>query len=195
MTTTIIELIIAAITGGGLWKIFDYYLQNRQQNTHDFSAIIETWAKDNERLRVREEESREKINKLESIVNDLQAKILLLESSSQDLPFSMWIKDKEGRMLALNQHYEEEFLIPIGKSIIDYIGKYDHDVWNSDFAARMSILHQYVISTRKVVMGYTEISGIRYKIILFPKYLGRTLLGVGGMAIKENDIVKDTIIK
>jgi len=104
------ELIVAAVSGGTITAIANYFLSKRRENRGDFSAIIETWQKDNDRLRLQEIESRARISALEAKYSELHTRFISL---------ILWIKANEGRKIVLDSQYEDEFLSPLGLSLKD----------------------------------------------------------------------------
>jgi hypothetical protein len=104
------ELIVAAVSGGAITAIANYFLSKRRENRGDFSAIIGTWQKDNDRLRLQEIESRARISALEAKYSELHTRFISL---------ILWIKANEGRKIILDTQYEDEFLHPLGLSLDD----------------------------------------------------------------------------
>lgn len=184
-----VELIGAVISGGILQSLIQYFITRKKESRNDFDAIIKTWAEDNRRLREMEAQSRARINELDSKVISLQNKITLLESAHQDLPIPMWLKDMDGVMLAVNASYEETFLIPNNKTIEDYIGKTDFDVWPKEVAESFRNHDKLVMRTKKVFNGEEDVliggEMIQYSIIKYPRYAGRVIIGIAGIAIPQ----------
>lgn len=133
--------------------------------------------------RIRELESELEIQK-----HEWQLRLELFESAHQDLPLPMWLKDKDGKMLALNPRYEQVFLIPRGFCKKDYVNAYDSDIWPSDIAEAFGRHDKHVYETGKTWIGYEfvpdkEDNLIRWKIIKYIRYAQGVRLGIAGIAI------------
>lgn len=195
--TYLLQLLGAGITGGGIWKLFDYLSANKQQNSADYSTIIqmlkeenENWKRTVEALQMKEEESRQRIIDLERLSSSLQSKLLLLESAAFDFPVPMWVKDLSGKMLALNEAYEQIFLKPKNLTAQDYIGKTDDKIWGKELAKIFQANDRKAFLTKIPVKetfihelpdGSTE----KYIIIKFIRYAGTLALGIGGIAVPD----------
>ena len=74
-----------------------------------------------------------------------------LESKAQltaildNLPFLAWLKDYQGRFIAVNRTFAES----CGKPIDEIIGKTDYDVWSKELAAKYIADDAEVLSNRK----------------------------------------------
>jgi PAS domain-containing protein len=133
-------------------------------------------------------QQRQEVQQLRKQVERLQNKVTLLESSHQDAPIPIWLKDKHGVMLALNPEYERTFLIPHGKTREDYLHKTDYDVWPEDIAAEYIRNDRLVMRTRKTWKGTETIldhqgNKSQWQIIKYPRKAGGVLIGIAGMAI------------
>lgn len=119
---------------------------------------------------------------------ELQAKAQLFESAHSHLPVPMWLKDLDGKMLALNDAYEQVFLRPQGKSRDDYIGFIDHDVWPDDIADQFvehdnQVLHNDIIWRGIETMPDMEGIHERWHIIKYVRKVNGIKIGIGGLAI------------
>lgn len=126
--------------------------------------------------------------RLKREVSSLQDKVTLLESSHQDAPIPIWLKDRSGIMLALNPSYEKEFLIPLGKNRKDYLHKSDYDIWPEEIAREYVQNDNFVMRTRSTWIGYENIldhkgDKVKWKIIKYPRTAGGVIIGIAGMAI------------
>lgn len=186
MNLQYLELLIAVASGGVLQWFVSLILSRRQDNRHDFSEIVKTWSLDNNRLREENENLRKLINDHEVRIRALQNQISLIESSHQDLPIPMWLKDLDGKMLALNREYERTFLKPKGLTIQDYIGKYDHEVWDKDTADEFKSHDAKVLELKRPMAFKNEGLDFKGRIIKFPIYAGGIIVGVAGIAIADN---------
>ena len=85
-------------------------------------------------VREADAECRKRQSELESEVNEIRLRLELFESTQADFPFPVWLKDLSFKMVYVNREYERRYLIPMGKSAKDYIGKTDYDVWDRETA-------------------------------------------------------------
>lgn len=178
--TTIITAAISALGGGVLSRL----LTAKKDN---FQTLFDQLQKDNDRLRLELQKDREMIDKLNKKVNQQAIQIMLLESAHNDHPFPMWLKGVDGEMLSINPAYEDVFLAPRGKSMGDYIGQNDYNVWPKEIADKFWQNDLRVIRTRKTWRGREDImnaaGGIeQWNIIKYPRFSGRTIIGIAGMA-------------
>jgi len=125
---------------------------------------------------------------LKSQVKVLQEKVTMLESSHQDAPIPIWLKDKFGIMLALNPAYEKTFLFPIGKTRDDYLHRSDYDIWPDDIAAEYIKNDKMVQRTMDVWIGYENVidqqgNKVQWRIIKYPRTANGVLIGIAGIAV------------
>lgn len=185
--------IVSFISGGGLLAIGQYFIQNKTNNITEFSLLIE-------RYKVIVETQDIKINdleKLKDVVQDLRdelsrmkSKILILESHYVDYPFPAWLNDINGVIIAMNDPFEEEFLLPSGKTISQSIGKTYYDIWPKDLAESYSRHDKIVLKGKHLVWTGDEhiaVDGVdeskNYRIIRFKRFAGGVVIGTGGFAI------------
>ena len=119
----------------------------------------------------------------------LKANIQLVGALGSDMPFPMWLKDKEGRMIWLNKAYEDVFLLPFDKNASDYIGNTDYQIWSKEIA------DQYVTNDRKALSSSepiirTEIIKIgnikeEWVVIKYRRVVGNTVVGVAGFCYRK----------
>lgn len=182
-----LKLLSAAVSGSVLTGLMSYAISRKKEDRTDFERIVQTWELDNTRLRKINHDDQEKIDMLERKLYDLHNKILLMESSHSDLPLPQWLKDTNGVMLALNKAYEDYFLTPISKSSADYIGANDYQIWPADIADNLFANDREVMRLRKPIRrkeimkvnGHTQ----EIEVIRYPRYSGRTLIGIAGIAL------------
>lgn len=185
--------IISFISGGGLLAVGNYFVQNRSNNTAEFSLLIERYKLivDAQDSKIKElEKLKDVVQSLKDELTRLQSKILILETHYVDYPFPAWLKDINGVMIALNDHYEEEFLIPMGKTMTQYIGKTDFDIWPTDVAEEYASHDKLVLKSKSPVWTGEEsivVDGINnsksYSVIRFKRFAGGMVIGSGGFAI------------
>lgn len=180
----ILAIIISGVFSGGLGSFLTYQSQvskiDYDSGKDYYTLIIE----DNKRLRKENEE----ISTLKTEVGQLQNAVTLMESAHQDLPVPMWLKDANGKMLALNPSYEEIFLIPRGYVRKDYVGHFDEDVWPKDVANSFTANDRKVFRTGIVYNGFEMVPdahGVlrKWQVIKYVRYSGRVKIGIGGIAI------------
>lgn len=129
-----------------------------------------------------------RIKKLEKQVKRLQYKVTLLESSHQDAPIPIWLKDNFGVMLALNPAYEKTFLLPRNLTAEDYLNKTDEVVWPEDIADEYRKNDLMVARTNTVWKGYETIidhqgKETQWQVIKYPRTAAGITIGIAGIAI------------
>ena len=186
--TTIITGAISALGGGVITRL----LTSRRDN---FQLLFDMLKEENEKLKADQEKDRKMIQELNSKVNEQALQIILLESAHFDHPFPVWLKSIDGTMLSLNKAYEEVFLTPKGKSMSDYIGRKDADVWGEKAGSHFWKNDLKVITNQKRWIGQepVEINGHTemWNILKYPRMSGNDVIGVAGMAfpkVFENNI-------
>lgn len=194
--TEILKLIATVASGSLLMYLMQWSLGKRKENRVDFEVILQRLISENDelkkecrQLRTNEQKHEETISGLDRSLIELKHNMQLLESSYLDLPFPMWLKDVKGVMLVLNDAYEKLFLIPNGKKRIDYIGNTDSQVWGEELGSQYWGHDQEVLMSGNVFDGEEKVivNGIPHqcRIIKYPRYLGRTRIGIGGCAIRS----------
>lgn len=122
---------------------------------------------------------------------ELKLKMTILESSNQSLPLPMWIKDVSGKMLSLNEAYEETFLAPLGLTSRDYIGHADADIWSVEVALRFGQHDNRVLVTKQPWKGIETVDDglggmVDYFVLKYPRMLGDTVVGISGIALSKD---------
>jgi len=109
----------------------------------------------------------------------------------------MWLKDKDGVMLAINEKYVDVFLKPRGYEANDYIGNDDYSVWPHDIASQFITHDLRVLSLGETVyfkekIPDTEGNYIEWIIIKYPRVdkSNNTTLGVAGVALPDDILNK-----
>lgn len=185
MEVGLMQLALAVISGGLIQAFLSFLIRKRETNRGDFAQIVNTWKEDNLRLREENELLRRTLNDHESKIRALQYQVTMLESAHQDLPVPMWLKDLEGNMLSLNKEYEKVFLEPLGKTIDDYIGRKDVDIWPKEVAEKFRNNDEAVLREQGPIHFTDE--NIGYKIIKFPRYASGAIVGIAGIAIMDDN--------
>jgi hypothetical protein len=187
--TAIIVAVITTIFGTAVGYWLKYKAGSRKQYGDEFDRIVRAWQSDNERLRKREQELEKRVEEMERRVNDLSNKLQLMESAHQDLPLPQWLKDKDGTMLALNNAYEQVFLIPNNMERDDYVGRTDKEIWGKEIGAEYQYYDKRALSTRRPVHSIETVKmgdrTTKWQVYKYPRYAGNALIGVGGLAIQE----------
>lgn len=195
-----IEIISGIIGGGTLATVFQTWRERNKDKSDEVFKILDTYKEMITDLRNVENQCKTlldshavKISELQETISELHAKIILMESASNDLPFPMWLKDIDGRMLYLNAEYEIAFLKPNGKTAKDYIGHYDYDVWDKDVADLFRKNDKMLLTLKNNSSWVVEpimIGGIdatsQWKILKYIRFVGKTPIGIGGIAIPIN---------
>ena len=195
--TQIIVTIITVIFAGGLGVYFTYLLNNRKEDSNQFSVLIEEYkilrseeklALSKLRIRLDKLETKEREMLLE--IQSLQNKLLIFEGSHTDIPLPTWLKDVSGKMLFINKEYEDLFLNPNGISLEDYIGYTDHDVWPESVADSFTKHDMLVIRTKKPtrVIEIIDISGVRtwLEVLKYPRKFKSKVIGIGGIVLRQS---------
>lgn len=185
--------IVAFVSGGGLLALGQYFTQNRTNNITEFSLLIERYKVivDTQDAKIVDlEKLKDVVQELREELSRMKSKILILETHYVDYPFPAWLKDINGVMIALNDPYEEEFLKPMGKTLTQYIGKTDYDIWPLQVAEEYSRHDKLVLKGKQAVWTGDEnimIDGVdnskSYRIIKFKRFAGGVVIGTGGFAI------------
>lgn len=123
-------------------------------------------------------------------IQNLRIRLFVFESSHVNLPLPAWTKDLNGRVLTMNKAYEDSFLIPNNKTIDDYIGFTDIDVWGEEIG---KIYQDGDSNALESVKGYwigkepINIKGHfiseEWRVLKYVRYEGKKRVGTGGIAI------------
>lgn len=193
-----IELIIGLSAIGGslmgalVTAIITFVTKKDETSLGALKTLIESIEARNDKLEKEVHELRDEVKKYERDLIDLQQTVQLLESSHQDSPIPMWIKDTNGIMLSLNSAYEELFLIPRGKAKKDYIFENDHAVWERDIAFKFEANDKKVLKSKQVWHGKEEViydgKKQKWRVIKYPRYSGRTVIGIAGICIPPEGV-------
>ena len=79
-STAIIELAAAAIGGGVITQLLNFFLNKRKEDRVDFDVLLKAFRDDNEYLRKLNSSYHEKVEALNQEVTELKSKISMLES-------------------------------------------------------------------------------------------------------------------
>ncbi len=125
-------IVLAAVGGGGLGWMGNYFLGKRKEDRSDFESVLKQWKELYEQEKQETTELKIQIDRLQEQVKRSAREMMLWDSVLRLLPFPMWIKDTSGVMLVLNDAYEKAFLRSQGLSRFDYIQRKDIDVWGEE---------------------------------------------------------------
>lgn len=200
-----IEIIIAALSGGVLTQVFTFILnRDKAKETaekNDFTTIVEQWQSDNKRLREENQKHLQTQNDLykklaehERKISALNTKLLIMESAYMHIPVPSWLKDLDGTMLALNEAYEDNFLKPLGLCRADYIGKTDFDIWDDETAKEyqendvkvLNSIEKVWFGKEKIVLNGVDVTD-QWKMLKYVRFAGDLEIGIGGMAIPSDE--------
>lgn len=199
--TLIITSLISALFGGGIGVFFTYRISNRKQDQSDFTALISEYKEmvndyKSEVVDLRKEviQLRSDVHSRENEIKQLRTQLMIFESSNVDIPIPIWLKDTDGKMLFVNPEYERLILHPIGKTAEDYIGSMDGAIWPKHIADVFQEHDRKVMRTKKAtefMETWVGSNNVEYegRVIKYPRFLNRTVIGVGGIIIESN--VKD----
>lgn len=192
-----ISEIILFITGGGLVSFFNYFREKRKDRTDEFKELLEytkslVTERDAkiEKMQAEYNECREMMLQLKEEINELKGKVIVLESAHFDIPFPMWLKGLDGKMISVNTEYENNFLKPNGKTAKDYINKTDEQVWGAEISKEYQLNDKLTLKSKngywsgkeKIIIGDTDVTDI-WTIVKYVRYAGKTPIGIGGIAI------------
>lgn len=200
-----IEIIIAALSGGVLTQVFTFILnRDKAKETaekNDFQTIVEQWQSDNKRLRDENQKHLQTQNDLykkladhERKISALNTKLLIMESAYMHIPVPSWLKDLDGTMLALNEAYEDNFLKPLGLCRADYIGKTDFDIWDEETAKEyqqndvkvLNSIEKVWFGKEKIILNGVDVTD-QWKMLKYVRFAGDLEIGIGGMAIPSDE--------
>ena len=183
------ENIITFLGGGVIVAILNFVINKRKENRSDLEIVIKLLQEDNKRLREREESNSIEIDKLKISVSNLQNKIILLESTTNEMPFPMWLKDRDLVMLSVNTKYSEVF----GVSADQYVGKTDFEVWDEKTAQEFRTNDERVLFGGLVFYGTENVTvngkKIDLLVVKYPRKIGNIIIGIAGLAIIKNDLL------
>lgn len=174
--------------------IFDIERDVIETDLKSFELLKQTWKEEFERYEDRFQKLWVSQVKLESELEalkleneDLKNQLIQIRALRPDMPIPMWLKDTTGKMLSLNQAYEDVFLFPLGKTRKDYIGNYDEDIWGEQIA-EIFRSNDIIVTSQK---SFVEISNEDLKNPLlngwtfykYPVYSHGQFIGIAGLGL------------
>lgn len=185
--------VIAIING-----VAGYFVVKAKNQVNKEDAFRDDILRELQSIREENKQLRKDYEKLLKEHNDLKlqfalvekewrTKIELFESAHKDLPVPMWLKDREGVMLSLNDSYESVFLRPRGYTRDDYVGNHDTAVWEEQTAKIFSANDRHVLRRGVTWRGIErlEMADGTYKdwhIVKYVRYIDGYPIGIGGFA-------------
>lgn len=143
-------------------------------------------------LEIGKAELQKRCNLLEVENQRLLTQFIILSSSHDSSPLPQWVKDDEGRVLAVNRAYERMFLIPRGYKVADYLHHTDDSVWPAEIGEEFRQNDQEVWKRRDVMDLRENIQHPtgevkKMRIIKYPRYADgiEQPIGIAGIAIPE----------
>ena len=138
------------------------------------------------------------VRELEDHVRDLKTTLSTMEALHLDLPLPQWVKDKKGRVISMNKAFEDIFLLPIGKTLEDYIGYTDTEVWGEEIGSEYAENDLEVLRKRRAIHNVETVltkSGKKkyWYTFKYPIWQNRSIIGVGGIAYKAVDEMPDSV--
>lgn len=189
-----IPAIISAIAGGGLGSFLTYKSKAKAQKSSDlelllnqYRKLLEDHQKEIERLDIKVSQLYTEIHKRDLELIQLRNTLQMYESSHSNLPLPMFTKDIRGRMLAVNDRFEDIWLKPKGMTKGDFVGTTDEDHWGK--YAKQYAHHDALVVTQKKPLYFTEYYaedgvGYRGKLIKYPRSIGGHVIGVAAIIIE-----------
>jgi len=160
---------------------------NYDRYTSKLEARLEVLEKEYVINREENETLKQTILTLQEEILFLRNKLLLVENNQLNLPIPIWLKDLDGKMLSLNQAFEDLFLLPNGLTTKDYLGKTDKEFWGEEKGKLYRQHDLEVLKTGELFNGIEKIKiadeEIEYRVVKFIRYSGKVKIGVGGIAI------------
>lgn len=184
----VLESIFAFLGGGIVSSFLNYIINLKSNKREELSAVVETWQKDNDRLRFENKSLQKELLELRKEFSDLKAKVLLLENAHIDIPLPMWLKDTRGTILSVNKEYESKFLAPRNCSITSFVGQNDNYVWKDEKLFLQLKSNDHTAMYNGIWNGVERYPTIDGKIedwlvVRYPKKIGNTIVGIAGIAM------------
>ena len=198
---TILSL-IGSVLGGGVIGAFisAYYTSKTEDKKTDIEAtdrLISQWEKLLAPLQAKLatlekdlEEARERELEYKHRISTLETQLILFESSHIDIPLATWMKDTNGKMVFLNRIYEDMFLVPIGKSMDDYIGNTDYDIWSKEVADAFNTFDKEIMRTKKAKKRIEPLdagNGTLFyaEVLKYPRFTtNKRVIGISGIIMR-----------
>jgi len=196
----ILKWLVLGASGGGGIGLLNWLLRKQNADVKTFETLRDSYTKEFERLEnkvdnlISETASLKQELKLKDAeLSVLRAQMDNMKKAYPDLPIPLWLKDRNGIMLSLNDAYEKAFLIPQGKHRGDYIMQPDTAIWPTEVAELFKKNDIKAIekegSTRIVFEDIPEMKLLRnWQFLKYPYFIDGTLVGIGGIAIPQETL-------
>ena len=183
-----LTIILALISAGFVADSFGLIKFSRELTQADKTLLIQELREDRNYYQQLYRECQKSMNEIQKDVSFLRNNMQILTAINNDIPVPIWLKSPDGKMIFVNAEYERVFLLPIGKSSKDYVGKSDFEIWDSATAI------QYRNNDIKALRSYaplyiTELipmQGTKPKPLRVVKYIQKKdgrVIGIGGVGI------------
>lgn len=188
----IITAIIAIVTGiiGFFTAKLSASSKDKTTTKDEFVELIKMYKEEVSKLKESEDECINRYEELKKEFEVLRANVTLIKASSPTVPIPMWIKDINGVMLSLNDAYEEIFLVPLGKTRADYIGKKDIDIWGKEIAEVFKKNDDIAALSSEPISVFENINvgnGVfkKYNIIKYKNKIADMVVSIAGIALPK----------
>jgi hypothetical protein len=191
------EIIGGLLGGGGIMAFFNFFRDSKKDRSEEIFKLLDEYKSMVLDLRKMEVECKSilkqhetQLNEMQGTISELRSQIILLESATNDLPFPMWLKDIESTMLYVNEEYENLFLKPMGLTTLDYMGKKDVDIWGEEIGKKyiesdkktLAMKGKSYLTLDPIILNGNNLSE-HWKIIKYLRFVGKVVVGIGGIAI------------
>ncbi|GIV86033.1 MAG: hypothetical protein KatS3mg054_0062 [Chloroflexus sp.] len=188
------ENIIVALIGSVLGGYGTYLVGIRRERRDDFRNLLDVYSKENERLRT-ENERLKKVNeelsrnvlRVELAIEELESNIELNSRLGETGPIPWCLKSTKGRILAVNEAYEKQILIPNGMTASDVVGKTSMEVWPKPIAEIKAYHDQIAMQQGKIDTVEILPDGKgrlkRWRVLKYANKTGGVVVGVVGICM------------
>lgn len=137
----VVALVVAALGGGGVVKLFEMFFQRKDTGLAAEERIVKLVIDEVTKQR---DNYREQVEQLARQVETMELEIQGLRLVSGRDPFPRWLVDTQAHYMYLNHCFEERFLKPAGLLASDIIGKSHEEagLWPPAFCAQLRTLDE-----------------------------------------------------
>lgn len=145
-TVGIISIVLGVLVAiGGI--IFNFYKINKISKENEYKNVINSQRTDIMELRKIISKLDFKIENLNLTVREFDSALLRSNAVSLSFPFPFWYKSSDGKMRMLNDEYCKKYQ----RCRETYIGKTDHEVWDTETAEKFKINDDLALKSQ---LGY-----------------------------------------
>jgi len=191
LKTNWVQILLALIAAGFTADYFGIVKHNKELSSSDKTLLIEELRNDRNYYQSLYKECQESVVQVQKDLSDIKQNTTLLTAVKYDIPVPMWLKDSKGKMVFINNEYERLFLFPVGKTMEDYIGKTDYDIWDKETAEqyrkndiRAMQSQNPIYTTELIPMAGTLPKELR--VVKYPQKKDGRTIGIGGIGIWIN---------